>query len=114
MYGLAGCFSDHQFFYEDGTHWVWSFDHGHFFYGGPNWTPVSLASSPTAAPDPTIVNTCRLTPEEVQNALPNLRSALNESLALAVSSPAAAWGITMDDRIVLAEHLATRRDRLLT
>lgn len=69
MYGLAGVNTDHQFFYEDGTNLVWSFDHGHFFNGGPNWTMDSLRGTPAAAPDAKISAQCGFNSDELSSAI---------------------------------------------
>jgi len=112
MYGVAGVFSDHQFFYEDGSNLVWSFDHGHFFPKGPDWTIATLAAAPDAVPDPTIVAGCNLTSNELADVKPRLVSVTPVSISMAVASPVDSWGLSPDDRVALADHLHKRRETL--
>ncbi len=112
MYGLAGVDGDHQFFYEDSTNIVWSFDHGHFFHSGPCWTIETLRATPAAVPDPVIAIGCGLAVEELTEAAKCLVHLMDEAIAFAVASPEDAWQIMMDERIALAEHFRSRADDL--
>ena len=112
MYGWATA-SDHQFFYQDGTSFVLSFDHGHFFPGGPNWTIQNLQGAAAAAPDATIVNGCQLQLDELTEAKTRLGAVTNATIAAAVASPPAAWGMLPDERVEMALFLERRRDQLL-
>lgn len=110
MYGLAQVDVDIQFFYEDGTNFVWSFDHGHFFPGGPNWTITTLETESSApALELGIVQAANLTLEEQRLGLKSLNPIVVQSIAHAVNSPDESWGLTVDERIALAEHLDGRR-----
>jgi hypothetical protein len=112
LYGLAGVAVEHQFFYEDETQLVWSFDHGHFFLGGPNWTIATLAAGRPATADKRIVNGCALTPQELHGAARHLDDLTVESIAQAVASPDDAWGLSDPERVALAQHFGTRMNRL--
>ena len=112
LYGLAGVFCDHQFFYEDGSNLVLSFDHGHFFPGGPNWTIITLAGCARAVPDHTIVTGCNLTNEEIATAASSLWGLNSENIVIAVASPPDSWKLTMEERVALANHFQERRNQL--
>lgn len=112
LYGIAGVAVEHQFFYADETKLVWSFDHGHFFPGGPNWTMATLAAGKPATPDRRIVKGCGLTAEELQVAASSLDGVSEESIAQAVAAPDIAWGLDDGERVALVQHLATRIERL--
>lgn len=102
--------SDHQFFYNDtAPHLVHSFDHGHFFPGGPNWTEASLAGAPPPSPDHLIVTPCGLNAEEIGLACSLLHAVTPEVVADAVVVPPASWGgVTDQERLALANYLLTR------
>jgi hypothetical protein len=112
LYGLAGVAVEHQFFYEDETQLVWSFDHGHFFPGGPNWTIDTLAAGRPATADKRIVAGCALTPQELHDAARHLDDLSAETIAQAVASPHDAWGLSDPERVALAQHFETRMNRL--
>jgi hypothetical protein len=113
FYGLAQA-SDHQFFYEDGSNHVLSFDHGHFFPGGPNWSTVTLAQVGPAVPDQQIVQQCNLTVDEISAAKSTLERLTTEVIVAAVAAPPAAWGLSLDERVALAAYLEKRRNELMT
>jgi hypothetical protein len=113
FYGLAFVQHDHQFFYQDGTHHVWSFDHGHFFPNGPNWTIASLQAAPDAVPDGTIVVNCALSPIELAVAKPSLAAVTTDTIAMAIGAVPAAWGLSVAEKVELAIYLERRRDRLI-
>lgn len=113
MYGWACVQCDHQFFYLDGSNLVVSFDHGHFFPAGPNWTVQSLGTAPAAAPDAVLVNGCHLTAGELSAAAQQLSRVTPTIIASAVASPPDDWGVSMDERVALAVYLDKRREQLL-
>lgn len=105
--------NDPQFIYANTAgQEVASVDHGHFFAGGPNWTIGSLAAAPPAAPDPGVIAGAGLTPNEVEAARVAFAAASNAQIALAVATPPDHWGLTHDERLAMARHLADRRDIL--
>jgi hypothetical protein len=112
LYGLAFVQHDHQFFYQDGTNLVWSFDHGHFFPSGPNWTVASLQGAVAATPDPTIVAGCALSPLELAAAKPSLNGITDDKLAAAIGAIPSAWDVTTPEKAELAIYLERRRDAL--
>lgn len=112
LYGLAFVQHDHQFFYQDGTHYVWSFDHGHCFPDGPNWSVASLRAAPDATPDETIVRNCGLSPMELAIEKPSLAGVTTDVIATAIGAVPAAWGVSPAEKVELAVYLEGRRDRL--
>lgn len=110
MYGLAGVASDHQFFYEDTTNIVWSFDHGHFFHGGPHWTIETLQAAPPVDFDLLLVEDCLLEVPELAAAAQSLVNLVDAAIASAVASPQEAWNIVMEERVAIAQHLRSRAD----
>lgn len=112
MYGWAGA-NDHQFFYEDGTNLVWSFDHGHFFPGGPAWTIQSLRAAGPAAVDGTIQSACNLTASELGEATSKLSSVHRDDFTTAIGWPPEAWYVTLDERIEMAVYLHRRQTDLV-
>jgi hypothetical protein len=107
LYGWGGCRVDHQFLYrKEPPPLVLSHDHGHFFPSGPNWTIDSLQNSPPAEPDFAIVQSCRLTDSDLATARATLRNLdARVEIARAVASPPDAWGITIAERVLMAEFL---------
>lgn len=112
LYGLACVQCDHQFFYQDGSHYVWSFDHGHAFPGGPNWSIASLQAAPDAVPDGTIVAHCTLSPIELAVVKPCIAAVTTDIIAAAIGAIPAAWGLTPDEKTEWAVYIERRRDRL--
>lgn len=105
--------ADHQFIYEnDAPRLVYSVDHGHFFAGSTGWTVDTLNNAPTPEPDPTLVSGCTLTDQELEDARSRLAQLDDEAIAAAVGAPPAQWGITKEERVAVAEYLASRRDTL--
>lgn len=49
----------------------------------------------------------------IQAAVDRLNAATDEAIVDAVAAPPAEWGITLDERVVLAQYLGNRRDALL-
>jgi hypothetical protein len=116
LYGWAYTSQDHQFLYaKTEPRLVFSVDHGHFFPNGPDWTIASLqAHSTVAVPDPTITASCSLNSTEVREARTVL-GGLDElrEIAWAVAAPLEEWGLSMDERVAMAEYLARRRREML-
>ncbi len=113
LYGWIGA-NDHQFIYlKDPPHLVFSVDHGHFFPGGPNWTAATLAGAPQASPDPTVISGCALTDVELRTACLELEGVDGRIIAAAIAAPLDDWGISANERIVVAEYLFRRRSELL-
>jgi hypothetical protein len=113
LYGLAHCQHDHQFFYQDGTHLVFSLDHGHLFPNGPNWTVDQLRAMPRATPDRTIEAGCTLTPGEIKAARDLLERVSDSVLAGAVSAIPDSWKVIESERVELLAYLEKRRNELL-
>jgi hypothetical protein len=114
LYGLAYCQHDHQFFYQNGTHLVFSLDHGHLFPNGPNWTPAMLKAMGPAVPDNTIHTGCSLTNAELTAARDLLERVSDQVLAAAVASIPSSWNVTDSERIALVSYLEKRRGELLS
>ncbi len=105
---------DHQFIYQnDPPHMVYSVDHGHFFPCGPNWSSASLLAADTARPDIIIASEMQFQRSEMQDAYQNLSSVAPDDIAEAVAAPPSEWGISMEERVVIADYLEKRRDALL-
>jgi hypothetical protein len=113
LYGWAFVQSDHQFFYQDGTNLVFSFDHGHFFPGGPQWTIEGLNGAPPVMPDSVICNACQFAPDELAEARRRLSAVTFDSIAVAVAAPPISWGLNLDDRVALAIHMESRKNELM-
>jgi hypothetical protein len=103
--------SDHQFIYEkDPPRLVHSVDHGHFFAGSNGWTVDTLRQAPAPAIDTAVVNACSLTDSELDAAKTSMTRVADEEIAVAVTYPLDDWGLSGEERIAVAEYLATRRD----
>ena len=114
LYGLAYVAADHQFIYKkQPPRLVFSYDHGHFFPDGPNWTVESLGRALTSGLDLTIMEKCYFTPEEITIAVQSLKTMDNSCIAAAVAAPPDDWGLAIDGRIAMARYLEKRRDNLL-
>jgi hypothetical protein len=113
LYSWAGVCQDHQLLYKKpDPHLVYSVDHGHFLHGGPNWTSQTLAAAPGAILDPFFAS-CGLTAQDYLPYRQALRDVADEPIAIAVSTPPDEWGVTLEERIDLADYLARRRSQLL-
>jgi hypothetical protein len=105
--------SDHQFVYENSPpNLVYSVDHGHFFPGGPNWTEAALVAAPAPDLDLTLTCSCNLAASEIAAAKAALLGIDDAVIADAVAGPPDAWGMTEDERVVLAQYLSIRREQL--
>ena len=113
LYGWALA-DDRQFLYQKTPpRLVHSVDHGNFFAGGPEWTIDTLATAPVAEPDTWIAIQAGTRGDALRAAIAQLRSVADAGIAEAVAAPPGAWGVSMDERVALAEYLAHRRDELL-
>lgn len=115
LYGLCVA-QDHQYVYSQAEpRLVHSFDHGHFFPGGPEWTIQSLTAPlpDPIAPDINIYATCSFSNEEMEIAADQLRHLTDQRLASILASPSAEWGVPVSDRGVMGVFLAQRRDALV-
>jgi len=113
LYGWVGA-ADHQFVYGKASPYLaHSVDHGNFFPGGMNWTQASLVGAPNAQPDATVTAACNLTAQELNQAINELATIDEHSLACAVALPPDTWGLSMEERLALLEFLIRRRDELL-
>jgi hypothetical protein len=116
LYGWIGSWQDHQFLYQrKPPPLVFSVDHGHFFPGGPDWQIAQLAAPPNGGgPDASLCSESKLTPLELEAAAGTYRSMdATTVIARAVAAPLDEWGITMAERVALAEYLAKRHSELL-
>jgi hypothetical protein len=105
--------SDHQFIYENAEpHLVHSVDHGHFFPGGPDWTPATLQGAPTPTADAAIIGECGLTQADLDACLPAFGTIADEVIATIVGGIPDTWGLSVTERVAVAEYLGTRRDVL--
>ncbi len=104
---------DHQLIYSmSPPNLVYSVDHGHFFPGGPDWTPASLAAAgPVSTLDP-IFGVCGLTPEELATVAPRLLSIDRRTIDSVCAVPPDDWGLALSDRTALADFLEVRRVQL--
>lgn len=113
LYGWVHA-GDHQFIYRHAPPpLVYSVDHGHFFVNGPEWREEHLRAAPPPQPDARIVQRCVLTRDELQVALAALHSIDLDSLVRAVAAPLDHWGLSMSERVQLAEYLSARRATML-
>ena len=112
FYGLAYVQHDHQFIYQDVTNLVFSFDHGHFFPNGPDWTIQGLAGAPAAVPDPVICQACQFSAAELADARQRLVPIGPNQIAAAVAASPDTWGVNIDERVQLAMYLMKRKNEL--
>jgi hypothetical protein len=92
---------------------VYSHDHGHFFPGGPNWTPANLRQVQAVQAEAALVTQLKLRPDELAEACAPLRDVRPEQIAEVVALPPDEWGISLNERVALAEFLYERRANLL-
>ena len=112
LYGMfAG--SDHQLIYaDDPPHLVWSVDHGHFFCG-PKWTVESLAQTPLPQPVVDITTALTLSAQDFRDGALEIEVLTPIDVAAAVRRPPDDWGLTVEERIVLASFIWRRRCEIL-
>ena len=112
LYGLVKA-NDHQLIYRTNCpELAYSVDHGHFFPNGPNWTVDSLKAEGPPVPDVQLVGQAKLLREELVSVADRLISLDHKGIARAVAVPPAEWGISVDERIALAEYLHRRAGQL--
>lgn len=105
---------DHQFIYQKQVpNLVFSVDHGHFFYGGPGWTMTSLTSAPSSVIDGYLRSKCKITGDELMEALEALQAVDEDTIIRAIASVPTEWKITIDERTVLVEYLLRRQQEIL-
>lgn len=113
LYGWVGTIGDRQFVYANAPpHLVHSVDHGHFFPGGPDWTPASLTGAPACAPDDTLVAACRLSRADLAASFSRLQAVTPAMIDEIVARPPTAWGVPDTDRAALRDYLAQRQSVL--
>jgi hypothetical protein len=113
LYGWAVA-GDHQLLRQGSS--IWSADHGHFFPGGPDWTAASLQQGAPQPPKPdhAIIRHAGLSKDEVIDAGRYLNQVVTDELiAEAVARPPDEWGISMQERVAVAQFLRERLDALI-
>jgi len=114
FFGWFGAERDEQFFYDtQSPRLVHSFDHGHFFPGGPKWTESDLSGADPPVPHSTVKSGCNLQARELSQVAESLAAIEDQDIARAVAEPLPAWGIDMSDRLAVASFLRARRDHLI-
>ncbi len=114
LFGWMGG-SDQQLIYSNAPpHLVHSVDHGHFFAGGPDWTPAGLAAAEDEAvnPHPYFAGCC-LGEADLREPLRQLALMSLSVIAAAVALPPEEWQVDLAARVSLAMYLGKRRDTLL-
>jgi hypothetical protein len=115
LYGWVQAY-DQQFLYRKRRpQIVYSVDHSHFFPFNPDlndWDETTLRQAPVAEVDPYFLG-CKLTSQEIYQALMALESVSDDDILRAVSIPPDEWGITMNERLMLVEYLIRRKRELL-
>jgi hypothetical protein len=102
---------DHQFIYTNAEpHLVHSVDHGHFFPGGPDWTPDTLNGAAAPVPDPAITTAAALEESDFQGLRSVFAQVSDAEIAAAVAAVPSAWALPADHRAALCQYLSLRRD----
>lgn len=105
---------DHQFIYSKSKpNLVYSADHGHFFIGGPDWNIERLTRTTDVQLDRLLLETCKLTYQELEPALNACLAVTEEQILTAVAAPPTDWGMTIDDRLALVEYLMSRQKQIM-
>lgn len=105
---LAG--SDQQWLYSStADNAYFSHDHGHFFPGGPDWTPASLAATGTNAHN-LGVPADGLDRTELGRLADAIEAMTEEAIDLVMSKIPAAWPVSDDDLAALSGFLDSRRE----
>jgi len=113
LYGWVHA-NDNQLIYRQGNPpLVFSVDHGHFFHGGPGWSPGTLDHSPAPELNREIVAACQLDEKTISEALHALAQISEEQIANAVAAPPDDWTITLAERVAVAGYLHRRRLALI-
>jgi hypothetical protein len=104
--------NDHQLLYQEvPPHSVISNDHGHFFPGGPNWSPATLAGEGAVVRD-AYFGPCGLTAADFIPYWPIVQSISDEEIRRVTNGAPVAWGVDQADRDALATYLVARRNHL--
>ena len=112
LYSLARA-QDHQLFYSTGNpRIVYSFDHGHFFPGGPGWSAATLLANTVATIDGWFAPAA-LTSAELASARTRLSTITDDDIAAVLSGPPPDWPFSPEERAALGQFLRSRRDGLL-
>jgi hypothetical protein len=115
LYGWVQAY-DQQFLYRKRRpQIVYSVDHSHFFPFDSDlndWDETTLRQALCAEVDP-YFSGCKLTSQEIHQALMALESVSDDDILRVVSIPPDDWGITMNERLMLAEYLIRRKNELL-
>jgi hypothetical protein len=112
MYSWVGA-SDHQVIYENQhPHLVYTVDHGHFLPGGTNWTVATLQAAPAATGVDPQFGAIGLVEAELRQPASLLRGLQPAEIAGAVALPPDAWGVTLQERVAIADYLERRRMQL--
>ncbi len=112
MYSWLGA-ADHKVIYENHPpNLVYTVDHGHFLPGGTNWTVAQLTAAPPAAGLDPQFGTIGLLDAEVRPAADLLRAVRPQHIAAAVAQPPDDWGVTLQERVAIADYLERRQNQL--
>lgn len=113
LYGWISA-QDHQFIYhKTQPNLVYSVDHGAFFPNGLQWTEDDLRTAPKAKIDSLLSSRCRLTEDELQEALEKLEMVTEDDIIRVVAVPPQEWRFTMEERVTMVEYLIRRQQELL-
>lgn len=109
LYLWLPCTGDHQLIYQnDPPHGVLSVDHSCFLPGGPDWTAATLAGGMGVLGDQPFFDAAGLTDADREAALHRLRAVSREQIATLAASVPREWGISVTERIAVAECLEAR------
>lgn len=113
LYGWCAA-DDHQFLFGNATpNHVYSVDHGHFL-GGSRGLDAVMDQRDSVEFDAFIAKRCKFSPSETSSALACLARMTEDDILRAVAQPPGSWGITMEERVDLAEYLLIRREAFLS
>lgn len=113
LYGWL-CANDHQLIYHNQEpYYVYSVDHGHFLPNGPNWTIESLAGAPNPQPYEELRTGCNLSDCDIKFGLQAIRKVSNTNIMEAIAFPPDEWGVTMGERVSMAQFVIDRQKGLL-
>lgn len=106
--------ADQQFLYsKNAPHLVYSVDHGSFFVGSSEWTADDLRHAPAADVDRWLTSSAAVGREQLRSAVARLKWVTDDVIAGVIAGLPNEWGITLNERLALAQYLARRRDDLL-
>lgn len=113
LYGWTAA-SDIQFLYQTtAPRLVHSVDHGHFFPGETLWNIDTLRTAQGAKIDSRITVSADCSRESISRAIGGLARIDDAAIAGIVGSVPAEWGISVDEKVAIAQFLARRRGQLL-